>query len=129
MNATQPLRLLLVEDDDDLLLFFCRALRRAGHEVESSLRGDTGLELALSGRFDLLVLDWHLPGLDGYTVLHAVRASGLPLRVLMLTGYGQSHREAALAAGADAFLEKPCGLEDLVAAVAQFAKPDVAYAA
>lgn len=129
MNASQPLQLLLVEDDDDLLLFFCRALRRAGHQVETCLRGDEGLRLALSGRFHLLVLDWHLPGIDGYAVLSGVRAAGVPLRVLMLTGYGESHREAAMSAGADAFLEKPCGLEDLVAAVAQFAKPDVAYAA
>jgi len=129
MNTIQPLRLLLVEDDDDLLVFFCRALRREGHQVESTRRGDEGLQLALSGRFDLLVLDWHLPGIDGFAVLAGVRAADLPLRVLMLTGHAESCREKAMAAGADAFLEKPCGLEDLVAAVAQFAKPDVAYAA
>lgn len=129
MNNFQPLNLLLVEDDEALLLFFSRALRRAGHAVETCARGDDGLQLALSGRFQLLVLDWRLPGLDGHAVLSAVRAGGVPLRVLMLTGYGDTHREAAMAAGADAFLEKPCGLEDLVAAVAPFAKPPAACAA
>lgn len=129
MNTIQPLNLLLVEDDDALLLFFSRALRRAGHRVEACLRGDDGLQLALSGRYDLLVLDWRLPGIDGHAVLSAVRAAGVPLRVLMLTGYGESHREAAMKAGADAFLEKPCGLEELVAAVEPFARPAIACAA
>jgi DNA-binding response OmpR family regulator len=68
-----------------------------------------------------MLLDWHLPGLDGHAVLSAMRAEGIPLRVLMLTGYGDTHREAAMAAGANAFVEKPCGLEELVAAVAAVA--------
>lgn len=129
MNTAQPLNLLLVEDDDALLLFFTRALRRAGYHVETCRRGDEGLEMALSGRFDLLLLDWHLPGLDGHAVLSRIRAAGTALHVLMLTGYGDTHREAALQAGADAFLEKPCGLEELVGAVAKFTKPSVAAAA
>jgi two-component system OmpR family response regulator len=129
MNTNQPATVLLVEDDDALALFFTRALRRAGHHVEVALRGDEGLRLALSGRFDVMVLDWHLPGLDGHTVLSAIRAAKIPVNVLMLTGYGDTHRDSALTAGADAFLEKPCGLEELVAAVDAFLKPQIACAA
>lgn len=130
MKSNQPAKVLLVEDDDALLLFFTRALRRAGHQVEVALRGDEGLALALSGQFDVLVLDWHLPGLDGYTVLSAIRAAKTPLPVLMLTGYGDaSYRDEAMAAGADAFLEKPCGLEDLVASVEALLQPAIACAA
>lgn len=129
MNTDQPMKLLLVEDDDALLLFFSRALRRAGYEVETCLRGDEGLRLALTGRFDLLVLDWRLPGLDGYQVLTAIRAARIPLTVLMLTGYGDEHRDKAIGAGADAFVEKPCGLEDLVAVVANLAQREVRFAA
>jgi len=129
MTSSKPLRILIVEDDDALLHFFSRALRRAGHVVESSTRGDEGLRLALEGGFDLLVLDWRLPGMDGHAVLAALRSAGSVLRVLMLTGYGESHRMAAMAAGADAFLEKPCGLEELVAAADALGRREVPHAA
>lgn len=129
MSDSNSLNILLVEDDDALLLFFSRALRRAGHSVETCARGDDGLNLALSGRFDLLVLDWRLPGLDGHAVLSGVRAAGRSLPVLMLTGYGDTHREFAMAAGANAFIEKPCGLEELVAAAEKFPKQTVPCAA
>ena len=116
-----PLRVLLVEDDAMLAAFLIRALGRAGHHVESRTRGDEGLRAALGGAFDVLVLDWRLPVLDGLEVVRALRLAGSELRVRMLSGNGDFRRQEALDAGADEFLNKPCGLEEFTAAVAALA--------
>ena len=129
MKSMQNLHILLVEDDEALLGFYSRALCRAGHIVETCTRGDDGLRLALAGNYDVLVLDWHLPGLNGCDLLRQVRAAHYPVSVLMLTGSDDSHRSIAYAAGTDGFLEKPCGLADLVRAVETCVRPTVARAA
>lgn len=120
LQSASP-RILLVEDDSVLAAFLVRALRRAGHTVETLTRGDHALRVALAHGCDLLVLDWQLPGLDGLAVVRALRLAGNPLPVLILSGKGDFRRDEALAAGADDFLSKPCGLDELTQAVAALA--------
>lgn len=112
------MRVLLIEDDPSLSMFYSRALVRAGYTVSTETRGDTGLEKALSHTHDALVVDWYLPGLDGISMLKKLRASGFNRPILMLSGSGEDAKEVALEAGANAFLAKPCGLEDLTNCVA-----------
>ena len=128
-TATSPLRILLAEDDESLQHFFSRALRRAGHSVEARLRGDDAVRALHASEFDVLVLDWRMPGLNGGEVLRAMRMAKVPTRVLVLTGNGEAGRAEAMAAGADDFLEKPCGLHELTAAVAALAQSPTAVAA
>jgi DNA-binding response OmpR family regulator len=111
-------RILLIEDDSSLSFFLARALRRAGYDVFIECRGDTGLQRALNESFDLIILDWYLPGSTGLDILKALRANMIETRTMMLSGSGDDIREEALDVGIDSFLAKPCGLDALIDAVA-----------
>lgn len=111
------MRVLLIEDDPALGMFYSRALHRSGYEVVLRERGDDGLQLAISQEFEVIVLDWSLPGMDGISILKTLLARGYAGRMLMLSGSGTEARIEAEKAGADAFLSKPCGLEELAKCV------------
>src|ERR1700727_1310138 len=70
-----PLRLLLVEDEPTQLLLTQRMLRRGGYEVETASDGATALAKLDTGRFQFLVPDWEMPGMDGPTLWRKVRAT------------------------------------------------------
>ena len=77
-------RVLVVEDNEDLAYGLRNNLEIEGHTVEVAADGQQGLELARSGRFELLILDLMLPEMDGFHVLRGVRESGLDTPVLIL---------------------------------------------
>jgi len=109
--------ILLVDDDATLGELIADVLSTAGFALESALDGGHGLARALQGRFDLVLLDVMLPVLDGFEVLHHLRQrSSIP--VIMLTARNsQRDRVAGLNAGADDYLPKPFGTEELLARV------------
>lgn len=112
------MKILLVEDERQLAGHVARALAGAGHVVTVAHDGEEGLSRAKSDRFDLLVLDWNLPGRDGLSILREVRREKLPARVMLLTARGEvSDRVAGLEAGADDYLPKPFAMEELLARV------------
>jgi CheY-like chemotaxis protein len=97
-------------------------LARAGHRVQLTADGRETLSLAEGGGFDLLLLDIHMPGLDGLGVVRAIRererAAGGHLPVIALTARSRKEdRERCLAAGMDDFLTKPVATEALLAAI------------
>jgi DNA-binding response OmpR family regulator len=118
VSAHTPSRILLVEDDPSLRLFYSRALRRAGFTVTLQCRGDAALQEAIADPYDLIILDWFLPGIGGLDVLNGIRAAARSTRVMILSGSGDEVRRAALSAGADHFLPKPCGMDELTQAAA-----------
>ena len=108
--------ILLVEDEPTLAGHVVKALQRAGHEASHAADGPSGLKAAQSGRFDIVVLDVNLPGMDGFEILQRLRKSGATARVLMLTARGDiGDRVQGLKAGADDYLTKPFALEELLA--------------
>lgn len=108
--------ILLVEDEPTLAGHVVKALQRAGHETAHMADGPSGLKAAQSGRFDIVVLDVNLPGMDGFEILQRLRKSGATARVLMLTARGDiGDRVQGLKAGADDYLTKPFALEELLA--------------
>jgi DNA-binding response OmpR family regulator len=110
--------ILLVEDEASLAAHVSRAFTRAGHEVTHFAEGPGGLKAALSGRFDILVLDVNLPGMDGFELLQRLRKSGSATRVLMLTARSEvNDRVQGLKSGADDYLTKPFAMEELMARV------------
>ena len=110
------MRILVVEDEKRLAQNLQELLRREGYTVDVSYDGVSGLDNALSGIYDLLVLDVMLPGLDGFAVLERLRASGRDLPVLMLTARGElSDRVRGLDQGADYYLTKPFQTPELLA--------------
>jgi DNA-binding response OmpR family regulator len=109
-------RVLIVEDERRLAELLARGLREAGHVVDVRHTGTDGLQAALSGNHDSMVLDVMLPGLDGIAVCQEIRSRGRTVPVLMLTARGGiPDRVAGLDAGADDYLPKPFSFDELLA--------------
>ena len=112
------MRILVVEDEKRLAQTLRDLLHREGYTVDVCYSGTEGLDNALSGIYDLMLLDVMLPGLDGFTVLERLRGSGSRLPVLMLTARGElSDRVCGLDRGADYYLTKPFDSRELVACI------------
>ena len=112
------MHILVVEDDQRLARLLQRVLTEERHAVDTAHSGDRGLDLALSGGYDLIVLDLMLPDRDGVEVCRALRAEGIEAPVLMLTARGAvEDRVGGLNAGADDYLVKPFAMAELLARV------------
>ncbi|MFJ7910744.1 two-component system response regulator CseB [Kitasatospora sp. NPDC096204] len=115
--SSRPVRVLLVEDDDLMRRSFTVALERYGYEMTAAADGLTGLELFRDERFDLLILDVMLPGLDGIGLCRRVRETSL-VPVLMMSARGDGlDVVAGLEAGADDYVVKPVDTYVLVARI------------
>lgn len=113
------MRILVVEDSRKIAASVRTALSRNGYEVAVAFDGRLGLRMALSGHWDVIVLDLLLPNLSGLEVLQELRANGCQANVLVLTALGAvEDRVKGLQAGADDYLGKPFSLEELLARVA-----------
>jgi two-component system alkaline phosphatase synthesis response regulator PhoP len=111
-------RILLVEDEPGIVQVLVDLLEAEGHVVETAADGNTGLELACSGAFDLLLLDVMLPGISGIDVCHGAREQGYDGAILMLTALGRiPDRVHGLRSGADDYLIKPFDPDELLARV------------
>jgi two-component system OmpR family response regulator len=109
-------RVLVVDDDQRLTAVLAQALTEARHQVEVAHTGPVGLQTATLGSFDVIVLDWMLPGLDGPAVCRALRDRNVLTPVLMLTARGTvTDRVVGLDALADDFMTKPFSLDELLA--------------
>lgn len=112
-------RLLLVEDDFSLRLSLKTSLEAAGHEVCAAPSAEEAAALMEDGAFELVILDWNLPGRSGLELLMDWRRVGLEAPVIMLSARDQiAERVSGLEAGADDYLVKPFALEELLARVA-----------
>jgi DNA-binding response OmpR family regulator len=110
-------RILVVDDDDDIRGLLRALLERAGHEVLEAPDGRAGLRELFAGSPDLVILDVAMPGLDGWATLERIReVTDVP--VLMLTARdAELERVRGLMGGADDYVVKPFGRQELVARV------------
>jgi DNA-binding response OmpR family regulator len=112
------MHILVVEDEKRLAFLLRRVLLEERHTVDLAHDGDTGLDLAESGSYDLVILDVMLPSIDGIEICRQMRADGVMSPVLMLTARGAvEDRVAGLNVGADDYLTKPFAMEELLARV------------
>jgi two-component system, OmpR family, manganese sensing response regulator len=112
------MRLLLVEDEENLAHALKDVLTAAGHVTDVVYRGDDGWDLAQTVAYDLLILDWMLPGLSGVELCRKLRRSGKNTPVLMLTAKDLSlDKVQGLDAGADDYMIKPFDTAELLARV------------
>lgn len=110
------MKILIVEDEAKLAQVLQQGLKENGYVVEWAEDGSWGLELALVGGFDAMVLDVMLPGKDGFEVLRELRKSGSTLPVIMLTARTNvEDRVQGLDLGADDYLSKPFDFKELLA--------------
>jgi DNA-binding response OmpR family regulator len=111
-------KILVVEDAEKLARFLARALAEEGYVVELCADGNEAIGLASSTPYDLVILDWMLPGFDGPTVCRELRRMGVTTPILMLTARVEpNERVIGLDAGADDFLTKPFDVDELLARV------------
>ena len=112
------MRLLIIEDEAPMRTALVETLAAEGYRVQSAADGVTGLEMACTATYDLVLLDVMMPGLDGFSVCKALRQRGRDMPVLMLTAKGQiDDRVEGLDSGADDYLMKPFSLKELLARV------------
>ena len=112
------MRILIVEDEVRLASSLQDLLELGGYSADISHDGESGLDNALTGIYDVVLLDVMLPKLDGFTVLRRMRAAGNATPVLMLTARsGLEDRITGLNAGADYYLTKPFDTRELLACV------------
>jgi two-component system sensor histidine kinase/response regulator len=120
--SSSKLRILVAEDSEFNAQLMEKLLAKRGHTVRVASNGTEALELANVDGFDLLFLDLHMPRMDGFQVIRAIRErereTGSHLPVIALTARSRAEdRELCLAAGMDDFLAKPIKTEDLWATV------------
>jgi two-component system OmpR family response regulator len=107
-------RILVVEDDVDTADYIAKGLREAGFTVEHVADGRDGLYLASSSAFDGVIMDRMLPGMDGLSVVKALRAGGVETPILILSALAHmDERVTGLRAGGDDYLTKPFGFSEL----------------
>lgn len=112
------MKILVVEDEQKVAAFIRQGLEEAGYQVEVAFDGLNGKRLAEEKRFDLLVLDLLLPGMNGREVCTALRKSQPRLPILMLTALGTSEDKlAGFESGADDYLVKPFEFSELLARI------------
>jgi DNA-binding response OmpR family regulator len=111
-------RILIVEDEARIASFIAKGLAADGYTTSTVGDGHTALDLALSGDFDLVILDIGLPGMDGYAVLEQMRSAGSRLPVIVLTARDSvTDTVSALEGGADDYMPKPFRFAELLARV------------
>lgn len=112
------MRILVVEDELHLAEALSHILKKNNYTVDVSNDGESGLDNALSGIYDVIVLDIMLPKIDGITVLQSIREEGFDTPVILLTAKSEiSDKVLGLDSGADDYLAKPFNTEELLARI------------
>lgn len=111
-------QILIIEDEPRISAFVSKGLRSAGFQPAVAANGSEGLSLAMTGDFELVLLDVGLPDIDGFEVLRQLRQGRNDVPVIMLTARtGLDDTLAGLGGGADDYLAKPFRFEELVARI------------
>lgn len=122
------MRILLVDDEVELIDPIARVFDRQGYQVDVAYDGATGFQLASTGSYDLLILDWMLPHQSGLEICQQLRSQGDLTPVLFLTAKDTlDDRVQGLDAGADDYLVKPFELRELLARVRARVRRSPAY--
>ena len=112
------MKLLLIEDDAGMAGFILRGLKEHGHVVDHAPNGKDGLYIAASEKYDAMIIDRMLPGLDGLSIIKMLRATGNHTPAIFLTTMdGIDDRVEGLDAGADDYLVKPFAFAELLARI------------
>ncbi|HEY4317937.1 MAG TPA: response regulator [Herbaspirillum sp.] len=117
------LSILLIEDNEQNRYLTTFLLNKSGHTVESACDGPSGIDMALERKYDLILLDIQLPGMDGYEVARTLRATAATrdVPIVAVTSYAMvGDRESILDAGCDGYLEKPIDPETFVVDITNY---------
>ena len=122
-NASM-IRILVIEDNRDLVGTLFDYFEARDYSMDSAPDGKTGLTLAQSNHYDVIVLDWNLPRLSGLEVLEQLRAAGKATPIIMLTSRGEvEDKVSGFRGGANDYLTKPFALQELEVRIEALVKP------
>jgi DNA-binding response OmpR family regulator len=111
----RQIRILIVEDEEAIRTGLIDVLVFHGYETDSAATGPEGLQKALTGRFDLILLDVMLPGMDGYAICEKIRVVDRDQPIIMLTAKSSDEEIIeGLKLGADDYVSKPFSIQQLV---------------
>lgn len=117
------MRILVIEDDPEVLSFVVKGLTEQGHTVDQATDGASGLLLATTESFDVMIVDRMLPELDGLTLIKSVRGADIDTPMLILSALGEvDNRVEGLKAGGDDYLTKPFAFSELMARIEALAR-------
>lgn len=117
------MRVLLIEDDPQTADYISDGLRQAGHVVDHAATGPDGIVMAFEGNHDVMVIDRMLPGIDGVSIVRAIRDAKVATPVLFLSAMGGiDDRVCGLEAGGDDYLVKPFSFAELSARLTALAR-------
>ncbi|MBO5714128.1 MAG: response regulator transcription factor [Clostridia bacterium] len=112
------MKLLLVDDEKQLVDALSVILKQNNYSVDSALNGEDGLDLALSGIYDLIILDVMMPKLDGFSVLKEIRNNNISTPVLILSAKSEiNDKIGGLNLGADDYMTKPFSTDEFLARI------------
>ncbi|MEO0868752.1 MAG: response regulator [Cyanobacteria bacterium J06642_11] len=107
--------ILIAEDDPVIVTLLLKRFNDSQHHIHVATNGQTALQLALSEEFHLIVLDLRLPELDGLSILKSIRAQGLQMPIIAMTGLDDDHnRQKALLLGVNEYITKPFAINHLL---------------
>ncbi len=117
------MKILYVEDEKYMALAVAQILKKNNYSVDLAYDGENGLDLALSGLYDIVILDIMLPKVGGIEILQQMRKKGLEIPVILLTAKGETDdKVSGLDNGADDYLAKPFQTEELLARLRALAR-------
>jgi two-component system OmpR family response regulator len=112
------MHILVIEDDKEAASYMIKGLTESGHVVDHAADGKTGLGMALTGEYDVMIIDRMLPERDGLSIVNAVRATDINTPVLILSALAEvDDRVEGLKAGSDDYLTKPYAFSELLARI------------
>lgn len=115
MTKDNKAYILLIDDEQDFLDLLATRLRNRDMHVETALSGEQGLKKAMEARFDIIVIDLAMPGMDGIETITHIKKAKPHAEVIILTGHADvKHSVQAMKVGAEDFLEKPVDMEVLL---------------
>ena len=112
------MHILLIEDDINAASYVIKGLKESGHVVDHASDGEEGMELSLTLKFDVIIIDRMLPKLDGLSLIKKIRDQKINTPILILSALGEVEETVlGLKAGADDYLAKPFSFSELLARI------------
>jgi CheY-like chemotaxis protein len=106
-------KILVVDDNNDLRMVVCKMLSRLGYEVSSSDGGENGLGIFLNNKFDIVLSDYEMPGMDGLALACSVKKSSPRTPVVIMTGAGKETVLSRNSTAVDKVISKPFTLAEI----------------
>lgn len=112
------MHILLIEDDINAASYVIKGLKESGHVIDHASDGEEGIELSLTLKFDVIIIDRMLPKLDGLSLIKKIRDQKINTPILILSALGEvDEKVLGLKAGADDYLAKPFSFSELLARI------------